>query len=342
MVKNSDTAKRRNIYLLTNKGIGQYNRRSEELKKKGIDLAECADYLNEMNMENMCKLSHEEFINLGCLMVTRIPILKNELPPNIPLVHHKIDGVLYIKQEVRNRLMMKATESDIREWHSRAADVCIDYDKPLEEKVYHLTRSGRIREASRLVKSERYRIIDTAEEELTELVCEIAKTTEDADMLMIATRVLIENGNLDTAMDLATKIYFEDNKLGGSLISEILLKKDRKIEALEMAIDSYDGGHMTGLVLGMCLLENGHPEVAKKCLKHARESMVDSKCLFLMDTLLRYEAMAELDLDNPRGYSRLMTTAISLSRSPRRKADMVALSEHIGSEHGVLLEGVEV
>ena len=91
----------------------------------------------------------------------------------------------------------------------------------------------------------------------------------------------------------------------------------------------------------MCLLRTDRLKEASECLEDARSRLVESGCLYRLDELLLYEAMVEMRLDNQKYAARLVRIGLSISRNKRLK-DVLSDLDRMISEHGVVLQGVDV
>jgi len=70
--------------------------------------------------------------------------------------------------------------------------------------------------------------------------------------------------------------------------------------------------------------------------------MISEGCIFRLDELLMYEAEAQICMKEYDSASILIDAAVSFTRSQRRRVSLLALKDRLNSEHGVLLEGIQV
>ena len=340
-VKGSRRMVKRKLYHITELGKKQYLKRADELRTVGIDLENLGKDINECSFDDISRLSKDRFDDIGCLLVLRTEVCRNDVDPDLPLVGFKSDGSLNIKAKVRESMFRGSSDDDIRRWHSKAADWCMDRGRPSEERIYHLILSGRDWEAMNLIRKDRFRLMDIDDTELSGAVSILARRHGDKDVLAIGTRMALNNGLLDDAESLSGTISSTDPVLGGRLMSEVLVRKGDLDRALELARSSCGSEPDSGITLGLCLLRKNLPEEASECLGNARIRMVESGCLYRMDELLLYEATAEMELHHMESAVELIRTGLSVSRNKRLKDGLSEL-ERLISEHGVVLQGVDI
>ena len=61
-------------------------------------------------------------------------------------------GYAVMNDTVRETILSGGTDEELRSWHSRAADWCMDHGVPISERLFHLINSGRDREAIRIMR----------------------------------------------------------------------------------------------------------------------------------------------------------------------------------------------
>jgi tetratricopeptide (TPR) repeat protein len=175
-----------------------------------------------------------------------------------------------------------------------------------------------------------------------DIIYNLSLRNDDRDLSVIAARLALDNGQMERAIDAYRKLECLDR--GHPIMTEIMLRMGNKNDALKNAVNDPDKSVDAGIIFGMCLFENGQVSEAKECLERTRLSMLDDGCLYRMDELLRYEAMAEKEMNRPDRASMLIDAALSLNRNERIRLDLISLKDSIlsVSEDGVLLECVDV
>ena len=174
------------------------------------------------------------------------------------------------------------------------------------------------------------------------MIYDLSMRHDDREVSEIAARMALGNGHLDKAMAASQKLNGLEYE--HPIVYEIMLRMDMKNDALRMAIQNRGVSADAGIAFGMCLYENGLLPEASECLERTRTSMLEQGCLFRMDELLRYEAMAEKEMNRLERASALVEAALSVNRNERIRMDLLSLRDSLVkvSEDGVLLECIDI
>lgn len=162
----------------------------------------------------------------------------------MPMVPFNIHGQVCIKKEAVRRFMGHFSRSDIRRWHSKAADWWTDNGQGADddrELLHHLFEAGRFHEASRLAKRRMYALMESPDMESLEIVRGLDGIRADDVLLAMGVRMAMRLSLLDTAADMLSGRGFDDDSLKDALMSEILLRQGRTDQALSMALENYRG-----------------------------------------------------------------------------------------------------
>jgi tetratricopeptide (TPR) repeat protein len=278
------------------------------------------------------------------MCVLRSKVDAAEIDPNIPLLYMSKKNGVGIARPARSALLRDSKDEELRRWHSMAADWCMDHDQPFSDRLYHLIHSGRDREATRIAKDMRYHLMDMSDKDMAESVRLLSSRHEDAEVMCIAARMLLNAKMLKEAKAVCNRLNGIDAGSGRPLQIEIALKENRIDYALMLARDGYAEDVQSGIALGVCLLESSRPEEALKCLRSARDRMIDEGCLYRMDEVMLYEALAEMCMNNRAKAEALADAAIRCARTEAKRSMLRSIGGMLGcgSEHGVALEGVDV
>jgi hypothetical protein len=298
--------------------------------------------VNRYRMDDIRKITGDRMDDLGCMAVLRVKVMKEDVPIDSPLVPIMRQSFAFMKDDIRQTVLSGGTPEEIRRWHSRAADWCIDHDAPMTERLHHLINSERDREASKIVRNYRYLLMDNPDRELTETIGALALRHDDPDIIYIAARMALDVESIELADRLSVALLRTDPLRGRGMRCEILLRMNQIENALMLARYHYRGDIDTGLALGICLLESYHPEDAAECLERTRIQMVSEGCVFRLDELIMYEAAAHICMRNNERARALIDAAISFTRSRRRKDLLLTLKEGLRSEDCILLESVQI
>ena len=142
-------------------------------------------------------MTQEQQNLVGCLCVLKSKPGKIDVPKGLPLITTRSDGTAYIKSDVKKKLLEMADKDMLVRWHSRAVDWCIDNGRGLTERAYHMMLAHRYRELSRMIKSERYSIMDDPEPELMNVIRELAVKSNDPELLVMSIRMCLDSYRLD-------------------------------------------------------------------------------------------------------------------------------------------------
>lgn len=344
-IRNSPKANKRMVYHLTDKGVDKYFQRKDDLMTAGYDIQESIEdgCLDEKTFR---KMSLTESRMLGCFSVLRSTVNRSSFPGDIPFTGSKPNGEMFLREGVREKLMSFATTKDLISWHSAAADWCLDNGAPLRERLYHLNRSKRDREGVRVVKLWKYDVMDEADKEVCDIILQMMKRHSDPELAAIASQILLDTGQIDRAWLLSAEISSLDRSLSSMIRTEILLKKGRFTEALALAEENGGDSIESLTVLGKCHLMNRRFAEARNCFLQSREMMEDARCVFRMDDLHMFLSICDLGLEDHAGARINLTMALMLNHDGRRIKKMTETwrwcLSRLGSEYGILLEGVDI
>lgn len=341
-IKDSNRSAKRKIYLLSEYGKNLFKARVKELKESGTDVEDLVKGIDRYRLEDIRRITGDRMDDLGCMAVLRVKVRKEDVPLESPLVPIIRQSYAVMKDSIRKIIITEASPIEIRRWHSKAADWCMDHDADIKERLHHLVSSFRDREAMRIARNQKYMLMDNPDQDLSNSLGALALRSERSDIIETATRIALEVGDLQMADDLSAKLLHIDPPKGRGLRCELLLKRSQSEEALTLARYHYNGDVDTGLVLGMCLLETSHFEDAIECLERTKERMISEGCVFRLDELLMYEATAQICMREYCAASILIDAAVSFTRNMKRRASLLALKERAESEHSVLLQGIQV
>ena len=341
-IKDSHRSAKRKVYFLSEFGKSLFKARVKELKESGTDVEDLIKGIDRYRLEDIRRITGDRMDDLGCMAVLQVKVRREDVPLESPLVPIVRQNYAVMKDSIRNTLLSEASPDEIRRWHSKAADWCMDHGAGIEERLQHLVYSFRDREAVRIVRNQRYLLIDNPDQRLSDAMGTLALRYGRPDIIDTAARISLEVGDLEMADRLSSKLLRIDPPKGRGLRCELYLKRSQAEEALTLARYHYNGDVDTGLILGMCLLETSHFEDAVECLERTKGRMISEGCIFRLDELLMYEAEAQICMKEYDSASILIDAAVSFTRSQRRRVSLLALKDRLNSEHGVLLEGIQV
>jgi len=282
---------------------------------------------------------------IGCLCVLRSKTGKIDLPKDLPLVTARSDGTAYIKSDIKKVLLGMADQDMLRRWHSRAADWCIDHDRGLSERSYHMMLAHRYRELVRLIKSKRYSLMDDLDSEMVKIIQKLACECKDPLLMDVSVRMLIDSNNLKDAENILTEMAVIDPISSRRLLAELRLREHRFDETMQV-LDDLEMNHPDELIVkGVYHLWTGDPIGARENLVKAKELMLKTNNIFRMDVVLAYEAFALMEMNMTSDAKNVMKMSADICRNEKRRAELRILSERLfpsGSEDSILLERIDV
>ncbi len=244
---------RRRIYFLNESGL----REAEEIKNyadaNNIDLNTFIDKKQDIDafMENM----DDDCVHaLGCASIFRVPVPIKLIPKSSKtVVPTNIAERTAITEGVRFKVLKNATPDMIREWHSYAADRWLDSwqditdeDDMIHERLYHLVNAGRMIDASKHVSKYSYEILNTPNDDVTDIVQKIRYNDK------YAKDVLITRMELDVEMRDATDLRET---------IELMKKYDEWLSQLYVASLEYVSGNRKKAIKSLEGMSNKDPIV---------------------------------------------------------------------------------
>lgn len=231
-------------------------------------------------------LPKEERDMIGGILVLRCPVCRGDFDGEVPkLLPFDGRGHLNIKPETRVWFLQRADTDTLKDWHSRAADWCFEKRYDPKERLYHLFRSNRRREAVKLAVSNRFMFMDFPDKESRDIIDRLSEECDEPGLRLTAARMSLRMGDLSIAKSEAEAIE-GDCPPRGALISEILLAEGKNAMALDNALESYVGDTDTAAALGMCMTANGRFGEAMTYLRRWEGEMRRTGCSFRMDELI--------------------------------------------------------
>lgn len=318
-VKRSSRPQKRKVYHITDAGKKILADRIRSLKEDDVELMDLCSIMGADDFDALKSKFGDRLECIGCLSVIRTRITTSDVGFASPVIVVRPNGEVAVQTAFKTRLLRICPEKKIMEWHSMAADWCLDRDCPVSERVYHLGMAGRDREALRLLSENGHDIMDNADRDLSIVVSKVVMRNGRSDLLPMAARMALDTGELETASEMIPKITESDPCLGHSLVCEVLLRSDRTEEALSLAKARGSADIDSGLILGLCLYANDRYAEALDTFEATKGMMLEQGCIFRMDELLRWEAVIEMEMGDSECAKELLDSALKLSRNRDRK-----------------------
>ena len=150
-IKGSAKPIKRKIYVLSEFGKNLFRERLKELSANGQDIEELTRSIDRHKFDDIKRNAGKDMPDLGCAAVLRVKIRKEDAPLESAFLPNR-NGYAVMHDVVRETILSGGSAEEIRSWHSRAADWCMDHGMPVTERLFHLINSGRDREAARIMR----------------------------------------------------------------------------------------------------------------------------------------------------------------------------------------------
>ncbi|MBR4225275.1 MAG: hypothetical protein IKR86_00480 [Candidatus Methanomethylophilaceae archaeon] len=293
-VSGSNCKVKKKIYVLSEHGKEVLSGLLDSLEATGVPRSELTlqSPVNRMSADMMRAMPREERDVVGMLCVLRGKVERQRIDLRgfygMPFDGR---GNLCIRKDARERFLQTADEDDLARWHSAAADIYQSSWEDLPERLYHLLRSNRLREALKLASDHRFAIADSRNAGIAETVRALCERTGDERLSLIAALLSLRVGDVPGAESALRTAG--DGDRAKAMRAEVLLAEGRTEEALETALGCYSEDVCTSLALGKCMLAAGRAEEALVYLRMSRRRMMESGCLFRLDEVMEQEAMAD-------------------------------------------------
>ncbi len=310
----------RKVYFITPLGCTQCDELTRLVKEGELDES-CISgptNLNYCSSSQFWALDKEVRDLVGGLMVLRTTVRRGDFDPEPPgIVPFDYRGRMSIKPETREWYLRGADTETLRVWHSSAADWCADHRCDPKERLYHLFKSNRHREAIRLVHSIRFMLMDFPDRESRDIISKLAE--DDHQLTLITGRMSLRMGELDIAHRDVNRPGIDLGAQGIALKTEVMLAEGERESALELAMRNYDGSMELALALGMCMTANGRYEEALTYLDRCRSEIRRTGCLFRLDETLRTQSEAMRGLGDEKGADSVWETAECWRKDPQHR-----------------------
>jgi DNA-binding MarR family transcriptional regulator len=161
---------KRKVYFLTDKGESRAKNLRDYVAREGIELAPLLD-LRRCRASDLWKATPPEMRPvLGAASVFRRPFRRTALPPTtVTLLPEDADGMVDLPKEIKDNLPALIDPAQLSDFHSHAADYWLR-EGDRRERLYHLLRAGRGKEAEMLLASHGSQMSLSSDRDLFDLV----------------------------------------------------------------------------------------------------------------------------------------------------------------------------
>lgn len=323
---------KRLAYSLTLMGRQEASNLKKQLESDGIDHDSILN-IDRCDPANWWRtLSEEDRDTFGKACVLRKPISRSELPEtkkiNLPMDR---DGMVILPKPVGLSFISFASEERRRSWHSWAAEhIKSKGQSEYQEIIYHLSNSGRMREACRWAVIHSEEILLSPSERAYR---DISKLVPDATcmngVLSLQAELAIETGRTTEAKHYASTLMEFDVGRGTTLLARAELRESH-LESATKNLVSVKGMDSTPDYLITCaesMFAHGNLEKASEYLDAARDRLYRSGDKHDMDRLLAMRALISHAYgDDPTAIMYIMDASKASSEYRRKMMISSAMS----------------
>ncbi len=201
---------KRKVYYLNRPGEDKANSLRAYADREGIQIRPLLDLKKCLGPELWESLDPGFRPILAQACVFRSPFKRSSLPvTSISLLPEDKNGMVDIPETLRTSIPVLAQNSELRQYHSFAADYWLKEGNN-RERLYHLVHSGRVKEAEMMVASKGPELLTSPDKDLYDLVSVITAPAE-----RYASRVYSAQGEAARGSMQFDKALASANKLMG-------------------------------------------------------------------------------------------------------------------------------
>lgn len=220
---------KRKVYFLTPPGEARASNVRSFAESEGIDIQPFLDLRKCKGPELWGSLDDELRLVLAKACVFRKPFRRDALPEtSVALLPTNSEGMVDLPAELRSSVLSLVEADVLRQCHSAAADHWLDQTE-YRERLYHLIKAGRHKEAEMLVSSKGHYLLGLADPDLFSILNQMAPPAERyrGKVLHVQAYTALRAGELGQALSRARELQgLEDteNKVDGMVIEGLVLK----------------------------------------------------------------------------------------------------------------------
>ena len=284
---------RRLAYSLNEKGLKASMDLEEKVNAAGLDMKSLIDFKKQDGVHVLKSLNADDKRALGIACAFRLSVPTTVLPPHTKnVVPSDVVGFTLITPELRNKILSAASETDLADWHSFAADyydmegrrsVIEDEDNRTVERTYHLIKAGRLRDAHRAITNDFYAMLLSDDRGFYEAVRDIPdkdiKSDRILDFMMLRAELALSQNDLKTARESAEKLIDMEGgeEYGYACLTECLMLRNKTDEAEKMANQINGSGNSLGMLkLAEVYLDLGDLDRAEEQYSSATKFVSDN------------------------------------------------------------------
>jgi len=269
---------KRKAYCLTPLGMSEAERIKDFVEDTGIDFAPLLDMKRCDPDTLLGSLDDENRSVLGLACVLRCSVKRDTLPETKhPVVPVDVDGNT-VSDKVKDVVLSAMSEEYLSELHSAAADYWLTAKEPdRDERLYHLVKAGRIRDACRLLINDKNEFLDSMSENLWHIVSGLEDFPEkySIDILTMKIAVALDFSEYETAKEAAEKLASVDIEKGMLFIADVELSRGNVDGAMAVLESNRNCSDRAGWDLRMagCLTALTRYDEAKELLENTAKEI---------------------------------------------------------------------
>ncbi len=324
---------KRKIYMLTASGLDEYERIRPVAGEDEIlsDIINRSDDTESESIISKNRISD----SLGCICVLRTPVPKEIFPfANIPLIRVDENGMSMIDSRSKDSVLRVANESQIKRWHSMAADLWLDHWEELDdritsihERIHHLVLAGRNIDACRLISTNVFDLIITCNEDLHDSLLQLDDIPERfmIDVLRVRMEADKESGDLDDMRSTIDRMSAFDPILSKMYLSDYASCKGFDDEAMRI-LSELDDIPMVRLRMAKILIGSRRLDEARKILSTLRIADPMNGTEIGVERFVLMARLEKMEGHDDDAYSLLMKAMASVNEKGRRRIELVLSS----------------
>lgn len=257
---------KRLAYALSSTGLSEAKEVEAYLLSNGIipdmllDMQRC----NPGDLWNTLNEADRDVLGMACVLRRRIP--RADLPRmsggTLPVDQN--GNVAFPPAAAKNYLTY-ASPSRVRTWHSWAADYWLSAGE-YQERLYHLTMAGRMKEAGRCVSLHRDELLDRSDISLLRTLKRVLPEPENAvDVFALGAEVALRLDEINEAGRMCARLASVSELEWRPLMAEVCRREGKTEEARKLALEALDIGPdaKAALVLARIALDEGDADAAE-------------------------------------------------------------------------------
>lgn len=268
---------KRKAYFLTRLGMSELDRIRKYVTEEGINIMPLLDMRRCDPNALLESFDDESKFVLGLACVIRCSVRRDELPETKQsVVPVDVAGNIVVSDEVKSKVLSAMSPERVNELHSAAADHWLTAKEPdRQERLYHLVKSGRNRDACRLLISDQNEFIDSANTDLHDILSELGIPERFAsEVLPMRISIALELGDTDSARSSIDQLISIDNEKGMLHLADLEHASDPQ-KALDILTAMSDCTDKAGFYLRLArsLSDLSRFQEAQDVLERAKSEM---------------------------------------------------------------------